>query len=78
MQNFLDFCHLCFINSFIVKNNFGTVKLSKVEIAQDPISFEKIFMYHFEDFICTNNLEGFFFQSRMYQEKMGKSGVFTL
>ena len=58
---FLIFCQSSFLNSFIGKSNFLEPKNYWNLIISRPIHLEKISAHRFEDNICTNNLEEFFF-----------------
>ena len=55
------FCQSSFINNFMKKNNFlESWNHRKLNISI-PIYFKKISTHSFEDRICTNKLDGFFF-----------------
>lgn len=56
-----------FINSFIVKNNIWNRKFTKILNISRSIYFKEISAYRFEDFICTNKSEEFFFKKIFFQ-----------
>ena len=59
---FLIFCCSSFINNFFVKNNFPESKNHRKLKSSRPIYFIKVSAHCFVGLICTNKLEGFFFQ----------------
>ena len=62
---FLIFCPSSFINNFIVKNNFSDHR--KLNMSR-PIYLKKISAHRFEDYICTNKLEEFFFEKIYFRD----------
>ena len=64
---FLIFFRSSFINSFMVKNSFWEPKFQlKLNISR-PIYFKNISAHRFVGRICTNKLEGFFFEKQFFQ-----------
>ena len=61
---FLFFCQSRFINNFMEKSNFS--EPLKLNISR-LIYLKKISPYRFEDLICTNKLDGFFFRKTFFQ-----------
>ena len=64
---FLIFCRYSFINNFMVKNNFSEPKNQLKSNISRSIYLKKISTYSFVDLICTNKLEGFFFDINFFQ-----------
>ena len=66
MRDFLDFCRSSFVNNFIVKNHFsGPYNHRNLNISR-PIYLTTISAHRFEDDICTNKLEEFFFRKMFF------------
>ena len=63
---FLFFCQLSFINNFMVKNNFSEPWNHRKLNISKPIYFKKTSAHRFEDRICTNKLDGFFFSKNIF------------
>ena len=70
---FLFFCQSRFINNFMEKNNFSeSQNQQKLNISRN-IHFKKMFGHRFEDLICTNKLDRYFFENHFFQ----RLGVFS-
>ena len=65
---FLIFCRSSFINNFMVKNSFSEPKNQQKLNISRPIYFKKISAYRFLGLICTNKLEGFFFENNFLKD----------
>ena len=63
---FLLFCQSSCINNFMEKNNFSELQNHQKLNISKPIYFEKISAHRFEDRICSNKLDGFFFQKTFF------------
>ena len=64
---FLIFSWSSFIDNFMVMNSFSEPKNQwKLNISR-PVYFGKISAQHFVGLICTNKLEGFFFDKIFFQ-----------
>ena len=63
---FLIFCQSSFITNFIVKNHFSEHWNHRNLNNSRPIYFKKFSAHHFEDSICTNKLEEFFFRKKVF------------
>lgn len=65
---FLIFCRLCFINNFIIKNNFSEPQNhSELNISR-TIYFTKISAHCIEGLICANKLKYFFFKNFFFND----------
>ena len=67
---FLIFWRSSFINNFIVKTNFSGPENHRNLNISRPIYLEKISTHRFEDHICTNQLEEFFFRKKIYFKEL--------
>ena len=67
---FLFFCQSRFINNFMVKNSFSEPQNHRKLNILRPIYFKKISAHRFEDLICTNKLDIFFFR-KIFSEGLG-------
>ena len=63
---FLFFCQSRFINNFMEKNNFSELQIHRKLNILKTIYFKKISAHHFEDLICTNRLDRFFFRKTFF------------
>ena len=71
---FLIFCRSSFINNFMVKNSFSEPKNQRKLNISRPVYFKKVSAHRFVGLICTNKLEGFFFEKKFFQ---GLGAFFT-
>ena len=67
VRNFPDFCRSSLINNFAVKNSFSKPKNQQMLSILRIDYFKKISAHLFIVLICTNKLEGIFFQKFFFQ-----------
>ena len=63
---FLIFCRSSFINNFIVKNHFLEHWHHRNLNILKPIYLIKIYAHRFEDHICANKVDNFFFLKKSF------------
>ena len=64
---FLIFCRSSFVNNFILKNSFSEIKNQRKLNISRPIYFKKLSAHRFVGLVCTNKLEGLFFEKIFFQ-----------